>query len=376
MTHPARVGVGVAAGVLTAAGGLAFLLAAAVAGAASAVVPPARHRIGALVPRYATTLVRLERRRLGELLGAGELPPVRTAGWRDVAYLAARLLPGALGALAFGLLGIGAVLAWILVSATVRGDLSLAEILLQVVIGAVLLLLNVQAIASVGALDVRIARRLLDRDARAALEDRVRELASTRAGVIAAVDAERRRIERDLHDGLQQRLVALGMLLGRARRSRDAERTYALVTQAHEDLQRAVEELREVAWRVYPSTLEESDLGEVLGMVAQRSTVPVRIRCDLPVRPDRQIETVLYFVACEALTNAAKHAAATLVTIDIGVREGTVRMRVRDDGAGGADPSGPGLSGLARRVAALDGRLRVESPAGGPTTVLTELPCG
>ncbi|MEV4203144.1 sensor histidine kinase [Micromonospora globbae] len=376
MTHPARVGVGVAAGVLTAAGGLAFLLAAAVAGAASAVVPPARRRIGALVPQYATTLVRLERRRLGELLGAGELPPVRTAGWRDVAYLAARLLPGALGALAFGLLGIGAVLAWILVSATVRGDLSLAEILLQVVIGAVLLLLNVQAIASVGALDVRIARRLLDRDARAALEDRVRELASTRAGVIAAVDAERRRIERDLHDGLQQRLVALGMLLGRARRSRDAERTYALVTQAHEDLQRAVEELREVAWRVYPSALEESDLGEVLGMVAQRSTVPVRIRCDLPVRPDRQIETVLYFVACEALTNAAKHAAATLVTIDIGVREGTVRMRVRDDGAGGADPSGPGLSGLARRVAALDGRLRVESPAGGPTTVLTELPCG
>lgn len=376
MTHPARVGVGVAAGVLTAAGGLAFLLAAAVAGAASAVVPPARRRIGALIPRYATTLVRLERRRLGELLGASELPPVRTAGWRDVAYLAARLLPGALGALAFGLLGIGAVLAWILVSATVRGDLSLAEILLQVVIGAVLLLLNVQAIASVGALDVRIARRLLDRDARAALEDRVRELASTRAGVIAAVDAERRRIERDLHDGLQQRLVALGMLLGRARRSRDAERTYALVTQAHEDLQRAVEELREVAWRVYPSALEESDLGEVLGMVAQRSTVPVRIRCDLPVRPDRQIETVLYFVACEALTNAAKHAAATLVTIDIGVREGTVRMRVRDDGAGGADPSGPGLSGLARRVAALDGRLRVESPAGGPTTVLTELPCG
>lgn len=268
------------------------------------------------------------------------------------------------------------MLAWILVSATVRGDLSLAEILLQVVIGAVLLLLNVQAIASVGALDVRIARRLLDRDARAALEDRVRELASTRAGVIAAVDAERRRIERDLHDGLQQRLVALGMLLGRARRSRDAERTYALVTQAHEDLQRAVEELREVAWRVYPSALEESDLGEVLGMVAQRSTVPVRIRCDLPVRPDRQIETVLYFVACEALTNAAKHAAATLVTIDIGVREGTVRMRVRDDGAGGAAPSGPGLSGLARRVAALDGRLRVESPAGGPTTVLTELPCG
>ncbi|SIR79462.1 sensor histidine kinase [Micromonospora avicenniae] len=375
MTHPARVGAGVAAGVLTAAGDLAFLLAAAVAATGSVLVPPARRRVGALIPQYATALVRLERRRLAELLGANELPPIRTAGWRDVTYLAARLLPGALGALAYLLLAIGAVLAWILLSATVRGDLSVAEFLLQVVIGTVLLMLNVQAIGSVGALDVRIARWLLDQGARAALEDRVRELASTRAGVIAAVDAERQRIERDLHDGLQQRLVALGMLLGRARRSQDTERTYALVKQAHEDVQRALEELREVAWRVYPSALEESDLGQVLGMVAQRSTVPVRIRCDLPVRPDRQIETVLYFVACEALTNAAKHAAANLVTIDIEPREGTIRMRVRDDGTGGADPSGRGLSGLARRVAALDGQLRVDSPAGGPTTVLAELPC-
>ncbi|RKN29168.1 sensor histidine kinase [Micromonospora musae] len=375
MTHPVRVGVGVGAGVLTAAGDLLFLLVAAVAGAGSAPLPPARRRIGTLITRYATTLVRLERRRLAGLLGADELPPIRTAGWRHVAYLAARLLPGALGALAYLLLAIGAVLTWILLSATVRGELSVAEFLLQVVIGTVLLMLNVQAIASVGALDVRIARWLLDRGARAALEDRVRELASTRAGVIAAVDAERQRIERDLHDGLQQRLVALGMLLGRARRGRDAERTYALVTQAHEDVQRALEELREVAWRVYPSALEESDLGQVLGMVAQRSAVPVRIRCDLPVRPDRQVETVLYFVACEALTNAAKHAAATLVTIDIEAAEGTVRMLVRDDGTGGADPSGRGLSGLARRVAALDGRLRVESPTGGPTTVLAELPC-
>ncbi|MET7751685.1 histidine kinase [Micromonospora sp. NPDC005367] len=375
MTHPVRVGAGVAAGALTAAGDLAFLLAAAVAAAGSVLVPPARRRAGTLIPRYATTLVRLERRRLAELLGATELPPIRTAGWRDVTYLAARLLPGALGALAYLLLAIGAVLAWILLSATVRGDLSVSEFLLQVVIGMVLLMLNVQAIGSVGALDVRIARWLLDRGARAALEDRVRELASTRAGVIAAVDAERQRIERDLHDGLQQRLVALGMLLGRARRSQDTERTYALVKQAHEDVQRALEELREVAWRVYPSALEESDLGQVLGMVAQRSTVPVRIRCDLPVRPDRQIETVLYFVACEALTNAAKHAAANLVTIDIEPREGAIRMRVRDDGTGGADSSGRGLSGLARRVAALDGRLRVDSPAGGPTTVLAELPC-
>ncbi|MGK5739902.1 sensor histidine kinase [Micromonospora sp. URMC 103] len=378
MTLPtARVALGVAAGILTAAVELIFLLVAAVTGAVAALVPPARRPLGARTTAYAAALVRLERRRLGGLLGVDDPPAAeRTAGRREVGYLAARLLPGLLGALAYGVLAIGLVLAGILLTATLRGDVTVPDLLLQVVIGAVLLLLNVQAVASVGALDVRLARALLGRGTRAALEARVRELATTRAGVIAAVDAERQRIERDLHDGLQQRLVALGMLLGRARRSRDPERTYALLGQAHEDVQRAVEELRDVAWRVYPSALEDGDLGAVLGMVAQRSAVPVRIRCDLPVRPDRQVETVLYFVACEALTNAAKHAAATLVTIDIEAGQGQVRMRVRDDGAGGADPSGRGLSGLARRVAALDGRLRVDSPAGGPTTVLAELPCG
>ncbi|MFI6265946.1 sensor histidine kinase [Micromonospora sp. NPDC051006] len=372
-----RVVLGVAAGVLTAVGELLFLLAASVAAAGSAPVPAARRRVAAAIPRYAATLLRWERRRLAGLLASADaVPPVRTVGGREAGYLAARLLPGALGGLAFAVLAVGAVLASIVLRAAVRGELTVADTLLQLVVGAVLLLLNVQAIASVGALDVRLARRLLNPDSRAALQARVRELTTSRAGAIAAVDAERQRIERDLHDGLQQRLVALGMLLGRARRSRDAERTSALIAQAHEDVQRAVQELREVAWRVYPSALDDSDLGEVLGMVAQRSTVPVRIRYDLAARPDRQIETVLYFVACEALTNAAKHAAATLVTIDVDVREGRVRMRVRDDGTGGADPSGRGLSGLARRVAALDGQLRVQSPTGGPTTVLAELPCG
>jgi signal transduction histidine kinase len=273
-------------------------------------------------------------------------------------------------------LAVGVVLASIVLRAVVRGDLGVTDALLQIVVGAALFLVNVQAVASVAALDVRLARRLLGPNARTLLEDRVRELAASRAGVIAAVDAERQRIERDLHDGLQQRLVALGMLLGRARRSRDAERTAALLAQAHADAQQAIAELREVAWRVYPSALDDADLGQVLEMVAQRSDVPVRVQCDLPVRPQRQVETVLYFVACEALTNAAKHAAATLITVEIGVGEGVVRMAVHDDGVGGADPAGRGLSGLARRVAALDGRLRVDSPAGGPTTVAVELPCG
>ncbi|WP_433120633.1 sensor histidine kinase [Micromonospora sp. CA-246542] len=369
-----RLPVGVAAGSATAVVELGFLAVAAVALAASALVPG--RRTAELTRRYAGQLVHLERRRLAGLLGANEPPAAPGVSTRrQVGYLAARLLPGMLGLLAYAVLGIGLVLAGIVLRAAVRGELSLLDALSQVAVGAVLLLLNVQALASIAALDVRLARRLLRPGRRAELTRRVQELTSSRAAVIAAVDAERQRIERDLHDGLQQRLVALGMLLGRARRARDADRARALVAQAHEDVQRAVAELREVAWRVYPSALDASDLGEVLAMVARGSEVPVRIRCDLPLRPARQIETVLYFVACESLTNAAKHAAATLVTVEIGVREGWIRMRVHDDGVGGADLTGRGLSGLARRVAALDGRLGVTSPAGGPTIVLAELPC-
>ncbi|TYC19560.1 sensor histidine kinase, partial [Micromonospora sp. MP36] len=200
-------------------------------------------------------------------------------------------------------------------------------------------------------------------------------LTASRAGVIAAVDAERQRIERDLHDGLQQRLVALGMLLGRARRSRDPGTARELLVQAHGDIQRAIDDLREVAWRVYPSALDHSSLDEVLALVAQRSAIPVQVSYTVPVRPPRPIETVLYFVACEAITNAAKHARATVISIKISPRAKGVEMLVHDDGVGGADPHGSGLQGLARRVSALDGRLEVHSPPGGPTTIRAALPC-
>ncbi|RQW94973.1 two-component sensor histidine kinase [Micromonospora inaquosa] len=371
-----RLPAGVAVGIATAVVEVVFLAVAAVAFSVCALAPAAGRRVAGLTSRYGGWLVRMEHRRLVGLLAAEDLPaPNTVASRRQVGYLTARLLPGTLGLLAYAVLGIGVVLAGIVLRAAVRGELTLLDALSQVAVGAVLLLLNVQAVASIAALDIRLARRLLGPGSRAELTRRVRELTTSRAGVIAAVDTERQRIAHDLHDGLQQRLVALGILLGRARRARDADRTHALLAQAHEDVQRAIEELREVAWRVYPSALDGSDLGEVLAIVARGSEVPVRIRCELPARPERQLETVLYFVACEALTNATKHAAATLVTVDIGVRDGWIRMRVHDDGVGGADPTGRGLSGLARRVAALDGRLRVTSPAGGPTTVLAELPC-
>ncbi|MEU8009465.1 sensor histidine kinase [Micromonospora parva] len=371
-----RLPVGVAAGTVTAAVEFVFLVVAAVAFTGCAFAPAAGRRITGLTSRYGGWLVRVEHRRLVGLLAAADLPaPNAVATRRQVGYLAARLLPGTLGLLAYAVLGVGVVLAGIVLRAAVRGELTLLDAVSQIAVGAVLLLLNGQAIASIAALDVRLARRLLGPGSRAELTRRVHELTTSRAGVIAAVDAERQRIERDLHDGLQQRLVALGMLLGRARRTRDTDRTRALLLQAHEDVQRAIDELRQVAWRVYPSALDGGDLGEVLTIVTRGSEVPVRIRYELPVRPQRQIETVLYFVACEALTNAAKHAAATLVAVEIGVQDGWIRMRVHDDGVGGADPTGRGLSGLMRRVAAMDGQLTVTSPAGGPTTVLTELPC-
>jgi signal transduction histidine kinase len=175
-----------------------------------------------------------------------------------------------------------------------------------------------------------------------------------------------------LHDGVQQRLVALGMLIGRARRSGDSE----LLRAAHEESQRALAELREVSWRVFPAALAGGGLPAALEVVADRSLVPVRLSVELTERPPGAVETAAYFVVCEAVTNAAKHAGAGEVRVSVAEREKTVVVRVADDGKGGADPAGGGLSGLGRRVEALDGRFAVSSPAGGPTVIVAELPCG
>jgi signal transduction histidine kinase len=331
-----------------------------------ALVPASRPVLTA----YATRLTEWERRRLlGDPAG-----PIRPEGRRAFRYLAARLLPAVLGVLTTGMLGVGVVLAGIVVHAAVTGQMSAMELLAQIVVGSALLLLDLQAMASTLALDRRLVRTLLESGTRSELEQRITELTVSRAGVIAAVDAERRRIERDLHDGLQQRLVALGMLLGRARRN--PARAPELLAQAHEDAQRAIDELREVAWRVYPSALELGTLEDVLTMVAQRSSVAVRVSYLLASRPPRQIETVLYFVACEAITNAAKHAGATALLVTIAASDSEVEMVLQDDGSGGADIAGSGLRGLADRVTALDGRFDVDSPAGAGTTIRVSLPCG
>ena len=312
-------------------------------------------------------------RRLGGLAGR------RTEGvsrGRVLCYLAFRLVPEIVAVLAMALLVVGAVLAGIVVVALFRGTLGTGEFLLQVLIGAVLLVLDLQLLVSSARLDDWLARVVLEPSEREQnLERRVDELALSRSEVILAVDGERRRIERDLHDGLQQRLISVGMLLGQARRTDSDRRRDELLGAAHEGAQQAIAELREVAWRVYPSALEEAGLAEVLPMVAQRAGIDTRVELRLDERLPRDVETVLYYVASEAMANVAKHAGAQQARIELDRSATMVVMTITDDGVGGADPDAPGLQGLARRVEAADGRLKIASPTGGPTTLTAEVPC-
>ena len=211
---------------------------------------------------------------------------------------------------------------------------------------------------------------------REALE-RIDVLETTRAGAVDAAEGELRRIERDLHDGAQARLVALGMSLGLAeqRLADDPDGARHLLAEARAGAEEALRELRDLARGIHPPVLTDRGLEAALAALVARSPLPVRVDVDLPERPAATLETTAYFVAAEALANASKHAAATVVAITIGRRNGDLVVRVEDDGRGGADADGRGLSGLTRRVEALDGSVRVESPAGGPTIVEAVLPC-
>jgi len=237
----------------------------------------------------------------------------------------------------------------------------------------------VQGLIGVVTLERRIARHFLGPTSADAMRQRIEELSTSRAEVIEAVDAERRRIERDLHDGVQQRLVALGMLLGRARRNSangNQAKAEDLLGQAHDESRLILDDLREVAWRVYPTALDNLGLSAALDRVAQRSIIPVTVHYGFAGRPPPTIESAAYFIVSEAVTNTVKHASAQAITIHIGQRGEVMTIKITDDGDGGANLDGVGLSGLARRVAALDGRFSVSSPPGGPTIVTAELPCG
>jgi signal transduction histidine kinase len=210
----------------------------------------------------------------------------------------------------------------------------------------------------------------------AQLRARVEELRTSRARMIDVALDERRRLERNLHDGAQQRLVALSLTLrlAHARIGTDSSSAETLLAGAHEELNLAIGELRELARGIHPAVLSDRGLEAALEALAGRSPVPVAMRlprCRLPY----PVEAATYYVVAEALTNVVRYAEASQATVSIERRNGHAIVEIADDGVGGADPSrGTGLQGLADRVAALDGHLQVDSPPGAGTTVRVEFP--
>jgi signal transduction histidine kinase len=251
------------------------------------------------------------------------------------------------------------------------------EIIGCAVVGAILLLAAPQLTRGLAIADTALARLLLG--PRRDLAARVTELEISRERVVDAAEAERRRIERDLHDGAQQRLVALAMELGRAKAKfgDDLDAARELVDQAHAQAKEALTELRNLVRGVHPPVLTDRGLDAALSGLAALCPVPVDVHVDVPVRPKSSVEAVAYFLVAEALTNVAKHSRANhaKVVVEGHGYPGTLTVMVSDDGIGGADITSPGLSGLADRVSGVDGRMSVESPVGGPTIIAAELPC-
>jgi len=211
------------------------------------------------------------------------------------------------------------------------------------------------------------------------LHERVDDLRDARARIIAAGDAERRRIERDLHDGAQQRLVALSLTLGmaEARLTSDPIAAAALIADARKESQLAMKELRDLASGLHPALLSERGLGPALEALASRAPVPTTVDGVPAQRLAQPVEATAYFITAESLTNVAKYAGATSASVSLTIEHGRLRLLIRDDGAGGADlSSGTGLRGLRDRVEALDGRLDIDSPPGLGTTVIAEIPLG
>ncbi|MGP3734164.1 sensor domain-containing protein [Streptomyces sp. GDS52] len=205
---------------------------------------------------------------------------------------------------------------------------------------------------------------------------RVVELTRSRVRLVDAFDAERRRIERDLHDGAQQRLVALTMTLGLARLDAPPGALADQLAKAHGEAGKALEELRELIHGVHPKVLADYGLEAAVADAADRSAVPVDVCLELSGRLPRAVEAAAYFVVCEALANVARHSGADRAEVTGGHRDGRLFLQVRDDGRGGAEAgAGSGLTGLADRVSVLDGRLSLSSPPGGPTLLCVEIPC-
>ncbi len=225
---------------------------------------------------------------------------------------------------------------------------------------------------------VWVAGAWLSSPREAELTQRIDTLESTRAGAVDEQETELRRIERDLHDGAQARLVALGMSLGMAEHTiaDDPQRASELLAEARVGAEEALRELRDLARGIHPPVLSDRGLEAAIAALVSSTPMPVTVYVSLPGRLPPVVETAAYFVIAEALANAGKYANARRVEIDVRRVGERLELEVRDDGRGGANPEGGGLRGLRRRVEALDGQLAVSSPLGGPTKIRAELPCG
>jgi signal transduction histidine kinase len=318
--------------------------------------------------------------------GSRALRPVRAwrapATWRQLGYHLLAMTGGTAG----GLLVAACWSAPLLAAAYLVGDPRLGVGLGLAVLAAGMLLAAPLVARVVARADEAAARALLGPSRSEELALRVEALARSRAEIVAATDAERRRIERDLHDGAQRRLVALAMHLGMARASfTDApEPVRQAIEQAHDEATEALAELRQLVRGLHPAVLDDRGLDAALSGIAATAPLPVRLRVEAAARCAPAVEAVAYFVVSEALTNVAKHADATQAEVTVERRGNRLHVAVTDDGRGGAaldpdaatDGGGTGLRGLAQRAAAVDGTLTVDSPPGGPTVVTVELPCG
>jgi signal transduction histidine kinase len=316
----------------------------------------------------------------GSLLARVRTLLTDTGTWRDLAWLAVQIVAGALGlaflaALAGGLVCLAAPLIWYLHPHSGAFPLMMLAL---VPLGAVLVVVAWWACPRMSVGSARLSGWLLAPAEGARLRAQMEHLAESRAETVDARAAELRRIERDLHDGAQARLVSLTMSLGMAEEEIDRRPDAArqLVAEARASARTALNELRHLVRGIHPPVLTERGLGGAVEALALASAVPVEVDVQLDQRLPAPLESALYFVIAEALANVARHSSASWAFVRLWRDEGRLRLMVRDDGHGGADPiRGSGLRGIQQRLAAFDGSLTVASPPGGPTELFAELPC-
>ncbi|MDL4773634.1 sensor histidine kinase [Actinomadura xylanilytica] len=347
-----------------------------------------------IVPMMARAWASRHRRRADRLLLSPRSGPVRVGMWRVLGWLCASIVTS----LTFGLvvlLSAGNAVAtaitvplWWAFPADTRLRFLFTGVPLSgwgtaLTLGTINFLvfaaLTYWMVPPLARLHARICVALLSPTAAERLAQRVDTLTETRSGAMNAHGAELRRIERDLHDGTQARLVAIAMRLGTVRESLDEvpETVARLLREAHEGTEEAMAELREVIRTIYPPILADRGLAGALAALGTQSAIAPRLEIgDLGTVP-AAVEAVAYFTIAEALTNAAKHSRATRTTVRVARAGDRLSVEVTDDGIGGADETlGTGIAGIRHRVLALDGTVRVHSPAGGPTTITVSLPCG